>query len=563
MIRGAPAPCSTLGMPAAAPAMRAGDLTAGRQRCHDPRAAREGRDHRRDLRRESRLRQPVRQFPRRPRPGRGRRRQRAAAARLSRRSCDRDGTVLAVLPPTWGGVTASGYSRWSPSEERGAAECAVLDRARLHAAIRTSPVDVRGVTRDLYHRFFEHQMQIDGGKQRRLCRLVRCRRPRDGPLRLQPVRRCMRSPESSCSPIKFFQGAFGGSFLNHQYLICACAPEYPNADTAAAKPSIAVLDTGCRRALSAAPRSCAADSPASALDGPPQIRRKRQHRAAPTISATASSTRSTPCSRRISRAAIRRPPATHAFLCRSRQADHVAAADRSRPSAIGWMRKQLRWAWYAGAWNAALADGRQPPIEAAPAIYAPETPGGQPGLSTAPSAVQLLRGVRSQAAAGAAPAASEGLRRDLIADAAAGRLPPVVFYKPQGNLNQHPGYASVAEGDAHIADLVAKLRASPQWNAHGDRDHLRRVRRRMGSRAAAARRSAGAGRAHTGAHHLALREERQRRSHAVRHRVDSAADHAAFRLAAAAGHRRRATRRSPPTARRRWAISPTRSICGR
>ena len=22
----------------------------------------------------------------------------------------------------------------------------------------------------------------------------------------------------------FFQGAFGGSFLNHQYLICACAP---------------------------------------------------------------------------------------------------------------------------------------------------------------------------------------------------------------------------------------------------------------------------------------------------------------------------------------------------
>jgi phospholipase C len=38
----------------------------------------------------------------------------------------------------------------------------------------------------------------------------------------------------------FFQGAFGGSFLNHQYLICACAPEYPNADTAPAKPSIAV-----------------------------------------------------------------------------------------------------------------------------------------------------------------------------------------------------------------------------------------------------------------------------------------------------------------------------------
>jgi len=51
----------------------------------------------------------------------------------------------------------------------------------------------------------------------------------------------------------------------------------------------------------------------------------------------------------------------------------------------------------------------------------------------------------------------------LMADAGAGRLPPVVFYKPQGNVNQHPGYASVAEGDAHIADVVAKLRAGPQW----------------------------------------------------------------------------------------------------
>src|SRR6185437_15639972 len=52
---------------------------------------------------------------------------------------------------------------------------------------------------------------------------------------------------------------------------------------------------------------------------------------------------------------------------------------------------------------------------------------------------------------------------DLLADAAAGRLPAVAFYKPQGNLNQHAGYASVAEGDAHIAGLVATLRSSPQW----------------------------------------------------------------------------------------------------
>ena len=31
----------------------------------------------------------------------------------------------------------------------------------------------------------------------------------------------------------FFMGAFGGSFLNHQYLVCACVPVYPDADALA------------------------------------------------------------------------------------------------------------------------------------------------------------------------------------------------------------------------------------------------------------------------------------------------------------------------------------------
>jgi phospholipase C len=44
-----------------------------------------------------------------------------------------------------------------------------------------------------------------------------------------------------------------------------------------------------------------------------------------------------------------------------------------------------------------------------------------------------------------------------------GKLPQVAFYKPQGNLNEHPGYADVLEGDIHIADLVVHLEKSPQW----------------------------------------------------------------------------------------------------
>ncbi|MDE3198634.1 MAG: acid phosphatase, partial [Acidobacteriota bacterium] len=39
----------------------------------------------------------------------------------------------------------------------------------------------------------------------------------------------------------------------------------------------------------------------------------------------------------------------------------------------------------------------------------------------------------------------------------------VVFYKPQGNLNEHAGYANIEAGDAHIAEIVAHLEKSPQW----------------------------------------------------------------------------------------------------
>ena len=45
----------------------------------------------------------------------------------------------------------------------------------------------------------------------------------------------------------------------------------------------------------------------------------------------------------------------------------------------------------------------------------------------------------------------------------AGSLPQVSFYKPQGNLNEHPGYTDVRSGDLHIADVVSHLRKSPQW----------------------------------------------------------------------------------------------------
>ena len=84
--------------------------------------------------------------------------------------------------------------------------------------------------RDLWHRFYQDQMQINGGKNDRFVAWAD-----SGGL-------VMGHYDGSTLPLwsvakkyvladNFFQGAFGGSFLNHFALACACAPKYPNAAT--------------------------------------------------------------------------------------------------------------------------------------------------------------------------------------------------------------------------------------------------------------------------------------------------------------------------------------------
>ena len=126
----------------------------------------------------------------------------------------------------------------------------------------------------------------------------------------------------------------------------------------------------------------------------------------------------------------------------------------------------------------------------------------------------------------------------------AGQLPQVTFYKPQGNLNEHAGYADVLAGDQHIADVVAHLEKSPQWQHMvvvitydengGIWDHVappKGDRWGPGTRVPALIVSP-------------YGETGQRRSHALRHDVDPEADHRALRAPDAAGPRAARRRRS-------------------
>ncbi len=52
---------------------------------------------------------------------------------------------------------------------------------------------------------------------------------------------------------------------------------------------------------------------------------------------------------------------------------------------------------------------------------------------------------------------------DFLAAIESGNLPAVVFYKPLGRDNEHPGYTDVTSGDRHITAIIDKIRRSKLW----------------------------------------------------------------------------------------------------
>src|ERR1700722_910126 len=372
---------------------------------------------------------------------------------------DRDGSVLAALPPTWGGVTASGITPVVTETQSAGLPNAPFSIEHAFAAQSDVTLSTSTVTRDLVHKFFENQMQIDGGRNDGFAAwsdaggLVMGHYDTSQSALYQIAKEFVLADN-------FFQGAFGGSFLNHQYLICACAPEYPNADTAPARPSIAILERDA--AGHYVPRlKPAKDAASSALDEPPRF--AKSGNIAPANYFGDGKFYAVNTMQPSYQPSGNKPAATDADFLYA-DPDNATTLPPQSQATIGDAldAKHVNWIWYSGAWDAALADGRRSASFSRAAIYAPAAPSGNPDFQPhhQPFNYYARFDPRTQAEQRALHLKDY---RDLLADAAAGRLPPVVFYKPQGNVNQHAGYASVAEGDAHIADLVAKLRAGPQW----------------------------------------------------------------------------------------------------
>jgi acid phosphatase len=113
----------------------------------------------------------------------------------------------------------------------------------------------------------------------------------------------------------------------------------------------------------------------------------------------------------------------------------------------------LDWAWYSGGWNDALAasaDASVPEGGSTPAmdefqyhhqpfVYYANYADGTPGRAHLKD------------------------EQDFVAAANAGALPAVSFVKPAGINNEHPNYTDLLTGENHLLSLIKLIEASPNW----------------------------------------------------------------------------------------------------
>ncbi|MBS7846850.1 acid phosphatase [Pseudomonas fluorescens] len=359
---------------------------------------------------------------------------------------DRDGNLLTTLPPAWGGVLQVG-----PQSVDGVT---YPNEVQFQENLPNAPFALKGpnaedlplslVTRDLWHVFYQNQMQINGGKNDGFVAwgdsggLVMGHYAQSRySLRLWDVAKEFVLCDN------FFQGAFGGSFLNHQYLISATAPFYPNAAQSVAKAQIATLQSEDPTD----PRLKPLDkSPASAMTGPPQF----------------GPSALTPDGYGVNTLA---PPYWPTWIRDPENPDYskpdlpnVLVPQTHEHIGDKLSKKNIDWAWYAGAWQATLEQfkdsGGIPKIPNFQYHHQPFNYFKQQGPEHRAERDKRLRD---------GGLGDESSTNKFFADAQAGKLPAVSFYKPQGNLNMHAGYADVASGDRHIARALKVLQESPQW----------------------------------------------------------------------------------------------------
>ena len=334
---------------------------------------------------------------------------------------DRDGRPMPHLPPVW--------KRGKPDP----AFPSALPNGPFRIDAPPIGLPLSAGTRDLVHLFYVHQEQIAGGKNNRFAALSDAGALTMGYYDGSSMAMWKLAREFVLAD-HFFQAAYGGSFLNHQWLVCACTPYQADAPAS------------LRTQLDENGRVRWRDSIPSALSGPLWFLEGIYTPDGYAVNAIQPSYQPSD---------IRPAPGGDARFADPKGNPLPPQATRTIGDTLS--AKGISWAWYAAAWNEALADSghAKGPHQV---IYNGKA--GAPNFQTHHQPFNYF--------ARFAPGTADRERhlkdyRDLVAALEDGTLPQVAFYKPAGNTNQHPGESDVLAGDAHIADLVGRIRASRYW----------------------------------------------------------------------------------------------------
>jgi phospholipase C len=248
---------------------------------------------------------------------------------------------------------------------------------------------------NLTHLWYQQQAQIDSGKMDKFALVSNAGGFVMGYHDGQKMKLWEYAREFTLAD-NFFHAAFGGSFLNHFWTICACTPRFETA------PQDIVSSEG--------PDGTMIKDGAVTPDG---------YAVNTLFSFYQPHSLKTDPSRLL-------PPQTLPTI-----------GDRLS-------EKGISWAWYSGGWNDALAGkyDHQFQFHHQPFAYFRNFGDGT-------------------------DAKRDHLKdeEDLIRDLEKNALPAVVFYKPVGDQNEHPGYANISSGDEHVAEIIEKIRKSPIWKS--------------------------------------------------------------------------------------------------
>jgi phospholipase C len=331
-----------------------------------------------------------------------------------------------------------------------------------------------GCTRDIVHRFYHEQYQLDGGKQDRYVTGSDAMGLTMGvyDTKALPIYEYLHEKHHPDYAIEdnFFQAAFGGSFLNHQWLIAAASPVDPGGAAGGANASRhPVLDAN----------GMPSNEPLYTSTITPPLPPDRE------LTATCAQVATLPAPENQlacgnygvnTMQPVFSPSGTFGALLPAQTAPTIG--DRLSDAGVD-------WGWYAGGWSNASGDTTGPGYtngsaanpgtttgcsdpyvdpnsrNGVPAAHWPRCPSNlfqyhhQPFDYFANFSTETDAGRANRAAHLRDEVEFQQLTSASTAETCA--LKPVSFVKPFGTENEHPGYASEPDGSDHLVDLIKSI----------------------------------------------------------------------------------------------------------